>query len=227
MNEDYHKTIILDIETTGLIPKKEVPGKRPWTTKKVELSHEEDFAEFPRVLSIAWKVDDDDTMYYLCNQEGQPIPEEATAINGITEAMTNSTDITFKDAVLKFHEDAKDCEVVVGHGIYFDTSIIKANIMKLVSKEKLSRQFYDEMTEILHKHKRIDTMRSTAKMMRKWPTLHELHQKIFHKGFEAHSAAEDVEACFRCYGWLKKKGIVPTWEELQEKANPLDRSKEV
>ncbi len=39
----------------------------------------------------------------------------------------------------------------------------------------------------------------------KWPTLQELHMKLFQESFEdAHHALVDVRACARCYFELKR-----------------------
>jgi DNA polymerase III epsilon subunit-like protein len=43
----------------------------------------------------------------------------------------------------------------------------------------------------------------------KWPTLQELHGILFGEPMEgAHRALSDVRACARCYGELKRKGLV-------------------
>lgn len=220
--ENYHKTLYIDLETTGL-PEKIVSGKKPGTTKKQKLNYETEYMEFPYIVSIAWKVDDDESRYYILNQEGRKIPQESIDIHGITDEMAEKSKETFSSVMgyLYYGDDdalnsGADCEIVVGHGLYFDTSIIKANILREVKKIRMP-DIFEGVSEMLHKDKRIDTMRSTCKMMRKWPTLSELHMKIFRKGFEPHKADNDVEACYRCYQWLLNKKIVPTWEKLQEK----------
>lgn len=215
---DYHKTIVTDVETTDLIPEIIVPGKRPGTTKKEKLSYETDYNEYPYIVSIAWKVDDNESKYYILNQEGRKIPEDSIAIHGITDEIASESKTVFAQVLMELIADAKDCEIVVGHNLYFDTSIIKANVLRLIDEGVYLEMLFQDVTQMLHKYKRIDTMRSSAKMMRKWPTLSELYQKIYHKGFDNHHAKNDVEACYKCYQWLKKKGIVPTWEKLQEKA---------
>lgn len=216
--EFEHKTAVIDIETSGLVPKKRVPGKRPGTTKQAELDYETEFEQFPFIVSIAWAVNDEEVKEYILNPEGCEIPTEASDIHGVTTEIANDSIHMFSDVILEFIKDCEGSEIVVGHGIYFDTSIIKANVMKKAQKDEMFFHVFEVITELLHKYKRIDTMRSTIKMMGKWPTLPELHMKIFRKGFKAHSAKEDVEACRSCYKWLLKKGIVPTFEQLQEKA---------
>ena len=219
--EVEHKTLFLDLETSGLVPQIEVPGKRPGTTKKEQLPYETGFMEYPFIVSMAWKIDDGETIYHVLNPEGRDIPKEASDIHHITTEIANESKTTFSQAILELihgENSAMDVDIIVGHGLYFDTSIIKANVLREISKKTLDEKVFEEVTQLLHKNKRIDTMRSSAKMMRGWATLSELHMKIFHTGFEAHHAKNDCEAVERCYQWLKQKGIVPTWEKLQEKA---------
>lgn len=216
-----HKTLFIDIETTGLVPKIEVPGKRPGTTKKEQLPYETGYMQYPYIVSMAWAIDDEEPKYYVLNQEGREIPKEASDIHGITTEIADKSDMTFIEAAYLLLNDAKGSEIVVGHGLYFDTSIIKANFLRHETPESFA---YMVLEDVLHKYKRIDTMRSTAKMMRKWPTLSELHLKLFRRGFECHNAKNDLEATRRCYKWLLKKGIVPTFEKLQEKAKEKSAS---
>lgn len=230
MNKE-HKTVILDVETDGLVKKMAVPGKKPGTTRQEQIPYETHFREYPHIVSIAWKIDEDETKEYILNQEGRKIPKEASDIHRITTEIANASPHFFTDAILEFIKDAEGSEIIVGHGIYFDTSIIKANVLRAIVTEipnrLLERNAFEKITEILHKHKRIDTMRKTCKMMRKWPTLSELHMKIFNQGFDAHKAGPDVEATKRCYDWLVRKGIVPTWEQLQEAAAEKEKTNNV
>jgi len=219
---DYkHKTLFLDIETSGL-PVKMVPGKKKGTIKKQQLDYETEYMDFPFIVSIAWAINDEDPTYHIINPEGKEIPKEATDIHGITTEEANKSEITINQAIDWLVNDAKDTEIVVGHGLYFDTSIIKANCLRIdkspkEEEDKKCCSLFSLITGILHKHKRIDTMRSSAKMCRKWPKLEELYTKIFRKGFNAHSSKDDLIATRKCYEWLLKKDIVPSWEKLQEK----------
>ncbi len=199
-----HKTLFLDIETTGL-PIRMVPGKKPGTMKKYQFNYATEYMNFPYIVSMAWAINDGESVYYVFNQEGREIPQDATDIHGITTEEANKSDTFLFDGITNLINDSKDSEIVVGHGLYFDTSIIKANVLRLFHNKDMGELTYDKITEILHKHKRFDTMRRTAKMGGKWLTLSELHQKIFNKGFDCHDAKADVEATRRCYEWLVKK----------------------
>ena len=218
---DEPKTVFIDIETTGLVPTIQVPGKRPGTTKKEQLPYETQYMEYPYIVSMAWKINlDGEAKEYIINQEGREIPKEASDINGITTEIANASPYFLPQVINKFILDAMGNQIVSGHNIYFDSSIIKANVLREQSKGAWSEEerVFEVITAILHKYKRIDTMRSTIRMMGKWSSLSDVYLRIFRKGFKAHNAKNDVQAQSEVYGWLLKKGIIPTLEKLQQKA---------
>lgn len=117
--------------------------------------------------------------------------------------------------------------MLVGHNIYFDTSIVKAMILRI-----MGREYYDAKAEdALFKGKRIDTMMKTIKFVGakksngkgiKYPTLEELYNKCFPgETFPAHDALEDVKACKRCIPVLVENGII----ELKPKEYPAEQLK--
>lgn len=185
------KKLILDIETTGLPPK--------------NANYESDFMRFPRIVSVSWKIDNGDTVTYIINQEEFNIPEEAIRIHGITNEEANKSKHYLPGILKKLLIAAKDTEKVIGHGLYFDTSTIKANVLRL--KEKV---MYEEITELLHKDKRIDIMQKTIKFcgLKKYPTLTELYTKLFKENFKAHRSEYDVNAIYDCYKKLVELRII-------------------
>ncbi|MCP4457898.1 MAG: hypothetical protein GY816_07730 [Cytophagales bacterium] len=45
--------------------------------------------------------------------------------------------------------------------------------------------------------------------LNKWPSLSELHYKLFRRGFdEAHDAAADIQATAKCFWELRRIGVV-------------------
>ena len=185
------EVLTIDIETTGLPPK--------------GAHYEKDYDDFPRIVSIAWKVDDEPTVEHVINQEGFEIPDEVIEIHGITNEKANESTDLLPDVLGKLLIAGKDAKVVVGHGLYFDTSTIKANALRLKNQE-----LYEQLTELLHKDKRVDTMQKSTKFcgLGKWPKLVELYQKLFDEEFEAHNAACDVEAAYKCYNRLLEIGVL-------------------
>ncbi len=193
------KITIFDAETTGLPPKNG--------------NYETDFLNFPYILSLAWKCIKDgqesETFHYFINQEGRKVPAEATAINGITDADCEASKFDTFSTLVQFMMDIDQSDYVVGFNIYFDTSIIKANILRIISGGKTPIAMYEKMTELLHKDKRIDVMRVCHKHFGgKWPKLSEAYFKLFKEEFPAHNAKEDVDATCRILMELVRRNLV-------------------
>jgi len=185
------KTCVIDIETSGLVPK--------------GLTYEKDYMKFPRILSIAWKINNEPRKEFILNQEGRIVPPEVTKINSITQEMCDASTHIFKDVIQEFIKDAEGSDYIIGHNIYFDTSIIKANVLLLW---EITNETFVKITEILHKDKRIDTMRAGIPLCGKWPKLTELYMKLFQEEYEAHSAGADCEACYRCYVMMAEIDLI-------------------
>ena len=194
------KILILDLETTGLAPK--------------GANYKDDFMVFPYILSMGWKVIEDGaespTYEYVINQEGRIIPPEATKINGITQAMCDASKMNTFTVLLQFMMDACNNDFIVGHNLYFDTSTIKANILRIIEVgKKTPMDMFIQMSAILDKEKRIDTMRICAKLWgSKWPTLGEAYTKLFGEIFKGHSAGADVQACCRIFQELMRLNAI-------------------
>ncbi len=193
------KTITLDIETTGLPPK--------------NADYKIDFMQYPYIVTLAYKINDEETKEFIINQEGRKIPAEVTAIHGITDEMADASPHKLYEVLRDMALEAENNNFTIGHNIYFDSSIIKANILRIPDTIDL----YNCIEDILHKDKRIDTMRIGHKLYGgKWPKLTELYFKLFNENFEAHSAKNDVDACHRCYLELVKRGVINQTVVVQE-----------
>lgn len=211
------KVVTVDLETTG-IPIKIVTVKKPGTTRKENLDYKTEYMDFPYIVSIAWKINNGETREFIINQEGREIPKEASDIHGITTEIANSSKNNLLFVLCLLAADCVGNDVLVGHNMYFDTSIIKANILRLMAENNLNNDLFVQVEEILCKFKRVDTMRSTIAMMGgKWGKLTEVYQVIFNEKFESHSARHDVDASKRIYDHLLLNGLVPTVQELREK----------
>lgn len=176
-------TLFFDVETTGLIQK-----GHNW---------EVHYNEFPYIVQIAWIVGDVQNEHII-KPETWHIPDDVVKIHGINEDRAICEGESNREVLTNFLEDAKKADVIVGHNIYFDTSIIKANLLRL-GVDKI------EISDALHKDKRFCTMQKSRKLFGKWPKLTELHQSLFSIDMEdAHTALGDVKATKRCYEELIK-----------------------
>ena len=161
--------LFFDVETTG------VPEKG--------LKWDVDFDKFPFVVQFAWLKDGVLKKHLIkpITPKGIAfeIPKETTEIHGVSTELAMRDGRLFEDVVQEFVQDCTNSPLICAHNIYFDTSIIKANIMRYLGKE-----YYDSKVEAaLFKGKRIDTMMETMKFVGatfpnssriKFPTLEEL-----------------------------------------------------
>lgn len=209
---DLSNICFFDCETTG------VPAKG--------LKWDADFMQFPQVVQLAWSVGDKEKSYII-KPDGYEIPEETTAIHGITTERAIAEGVPFAVVVDEFLTDAADAPLVCAHNIYFDASMLKANVLRWCGRE-----YYDAKAEdALHKGKRIDTMMKCIKFVGalfangrpgKFPTLEELYNKLFPgETFPAHDALEDIRALRRCVPELVELGII----ELKQKEYPAEQLK--
>jgi DNA polymerase III epsilon subunit-like protein len=192
MNKD--SILFVDTETTGLIPK--------------GANYKQHYVSFPGIVSLTWFAKEQN--HFIINQDGLSIPEESTKIHGITTEEANKSKYHLTEVLEWFMEDAAKAQIIVGHNLYYDTLVIKASL--------LCNEMYPALMEpVLSKNKRIDTMRSSIKFCglkvpgsnrTKFPTLIELHQKLFGESFNAHNSYDDVEATRRCFYELIKRGVI-------------------
>lgn len=208
--------LFFDTETTSVPPK-----NADW---------ELDYESFPYIVQLSWihgcKVED-----HIIRPEGWEIPKEAEAVHGISTGYAMEKGEPFAVVIDQFIEDCHEAGLLCGHNIYFDVSIIKANILR-----DLGRTYYDanDVDGALYKGKRIDTMRPAMKFVDarfadgrlKLPRLEELYAKCFPgQHFNAHNSLDDTKAVMRCLPVLVEAGIV----ELKVKEYPdktLDFSKQ-
>lgn len=207
--------LIFDTETTNLIPK----GCK-WN---------ENYNEFPQIVSIGWLFGDKEE-YHIIKPIGYEIPEESTKVHGITTEQAIAEGENFADVITKFLQDCLNAGMICGHNIHFDTSIVKANILRY-----MGQSYYDgyNCEDALYKGKRIDTMTSTMKWVDaraingrlKFPNLTELYHRCFPKqDYPAHNALEDCKAVRACLPILIENGLIKL--ELKQYAETQNKAQE-
>ena len=204
--------LFFDTETTGI-------PERSW-------NWDTDFEQYPHVVQMAWlhgcKVET-----HIIRPDWWEIPQETVDVHGITTEYALEHGESFASVVDMFIQDCHDAGLICGHNIHFDTSIIKANILR-----ELGREYYDanDVENALYKGKRIDTMRPTMKWVDarmangrlKFPNLSELYSRCFPgETFPAHDALEDVKAVAKCLPVIVELGLV----ELKVKEYPDEQAK--
>ena len=186
--------MFFDTETTGMPRNYKAPVS--------------DLRNWPRLVQIAWLLVDEHTNEIECAEnivkpDGFTIPTDAARIHGITTEMAKQNGIELQIILGAIEPIIKNAKLLVAHNIQFDEKILGAEFLRAGYQNPLKTK------------KRMCTMQLATNYCRlpgpygyKWPTLQELHMKLFSKSFKgAHSALADVRACAACYFELKRLKI--------------------
>ena len=195
--EKKHSPVFLlfDTETTGLPKDYKAP--------------ESDLSNWPRMIQLAYILYDSSIGIisegnYIIKPIDFDIPLESSKIHGITKqrALTEGSDL---DKVLIIFEDmVNKADYMVAHNIDFDKKILGAEFLRRKNRNPIISK------------KMICTMSSTTnycaiegKYGYKWPTLQELHYKLFKENFQdAHDASIDVSITLKCFEELLKNKVI-------------------
>ncbi|GAB3010500.1 DNA polymerase III subunit alpha [Cyclobacterium sediminis] len=195
--------LIFDTETTGLPRNYNAPMS--------------DLDNWPRLVQLAWQLHDEkgkliSNNNYIVKPEGFTIPYNSEKIHGISTQRALKEGHDLLKVLEIFEEDLKKTTFLVGHNIGFDISIVGAELLRterpIVDLEKQALDTKDISTEFC-------AIPGGKGGKFKWPTLFELHQKLFGEGFgDAHDAAYDVDATAKCFFGLIKEGVQPPTEGI-------------
>jgi DNA polymerase III epsilon subunit-like protein len=187
--------LIVDCETSGL--------PRNWRAPVSEV------ANWPRAVQVAWALYDARQERVLAETrivrpDGFTIPADAVRVHGITTERAMAEGRAVADVLGALAEAASSARVVVAHNAAFDASVLGAEYLRLGRQPPFTAETM------------ICTMRQSAEFCRipgpygfKWPTLDELHAKLFGIGVAgAHDAGADVAACAACFFELVKRSVI-------------------
>jgi DNA polymerase III subunit epsilon len=188
--------LFFDTETTG-IPRN---YKAPVT----------DLANWPRVVQLAYLLADAagkelSSGQWLIRPEGFVIPADATRVHGITTQDALARGVPIAEALAHFAGALQGAQLLIAHNMAYDQNVLGAEFLRA------------GLNNPLPKAQRFCTMDSTTTLVAipgkyghfKWPTLGELHHKLFGKSLEeAHNARADVKTCAMCFFELKKRKLI-------------------
>ena len=192
MNGTY---LFFDTETTGLPRNRNAPLH--------------DLGNWPRLVQIAWLVFDQQGkelsgISHIIRPEGFTIPGDASRFHGISTERAIREGADLQTILTQFSEMIDQAEYLVAHNMAFDEKIVGAEFLRKNVAHDLLRT------------KRICTMESSVNFCAidgpygyKWPTLSQLHFKLFNTGFEeTHNAAVDVRATAKSFWELRRRGLL-------------------
>lgn len=190
--------IIFDTETTGLPKNYNAPIN--------------DLDNWPRVVQVAWQCYDQygkllNYENFIIKPIGFDIPFNAVKIHGITTKYALKVGQDHAYVLKLFNNYLNQSHFIVGHNINFDINILSAEFIRIGFEiNLLNKKIIDTKLEATE-YCALKTNLGKGKF--KWPTLYELHQKLFGIGFQnAHNAMIDVEITAKCFFQLLKIGII-------------------
>tara|TARA_R110002051_G_scaffold304631_1_gene374097 strand:- start:6430 stop:10659 length:4230 start_codon:yes stop_codon:yes gene_type:complete len=177
-----------------------------------------DLDNWPRLVQLAWQLHDEkgrlvSNNNFIVKPEGFTIPYNSEKIHGISTQRAIDEGHELSKVLEIFEEDLRKTTYLVGHNIGFDISIVGAELLRTnksikdLEKEPLDTK--DISTEFC-------AIPGGKGGKFKWPTLLELHNKLFGEGFgDAHDAAYDVDATAKSFFGLIKEGVQPPVEGVE------------
>lgn len=190
--------IIFDTETTGL-PE----------NYNADIT---DVNNWPRIVQISWQIYTLECILvkeenYIIKPYNFEIPFNSTKIHKITHdyALKHGHDLKY---VLKiFNSDIKNILCFVGHNLVFDIKVISCEFFRLgLPLNYLNKKIIDTKEESLN-FCAIKLKATSARY--KWPTLSELHMKLFDEEFSnLHNSIYDVMATAKCFFKLIIIGVI-------------------
>jgi DNA polymerase III subunit epsilon len=187
--------IVFDTETTGL--------PRDWKAPVSQVDN------WPRVVQLGWACFDAAKQLVsetklIVQPVGFTIPKDAARIHGITQERALEEGLPFDTVLAQFLPALNASNVVVAHNLDYDEKVMRAEFIR----SKTENAFAGKRL-VCTKTEATNYCQLPGKYGFKWPTLAELHLKLFAAGFEdAHDALGDVRATARCYFELMKRGVV-------------------
>lgn len=188
--------LIFDTETTGLPQNYSAPRS--------------DFDNWPRCVQLAWQLHDHTGKLvssgdYIVKPDGFTIPFNSEKVHGISTERAHEEGIPLDDVMDAFNKDVERCTFVVGHNLEFDLNIMGSEYLRMERDNPLDKKIDIDTKDESTEYCAIPGGRGRYK----WPTLAELHDKLFDVGFEeAHNAAADVDATARAFLELVRLGVI-------------------
>jgi len=209
------KILVFDVETTGLLPKKNFsPVPTPLT-------------EYPHIIQLSFALYDIKqncvvSQYdsYVKIDQTIDICDKIRDLTGITPTICEKQGRPIIEVLDEFNRAYKECDVLVAHNMDFDITMVQTEIKR--NYESIIRSSSPNIiTTFNHEYEetigmvRYCTMKHSVdlcsiwvqpqdpkkKPWKKWATLAQLYAKLFDGGTVdgLHNSMVDVLTCLRCY----------------------------
>jgi DNA polymerase-3 subunit epsilon len=213
-NKQYRRVMVFDVETTGLLPKKD-----PITKIKPQLEN------MPYITQLSFIIYNVRECYiekkynaYINIPENVDISEKITEITGITKEFCKEKGVLISDVLCEFYKEYSSVDCIVAHNIDFDRTMIEIEIERNFKNLEIRiPQILNVFHPVFLKSKGIDvhcTMKESihlcnimmeskndpSKKFKKFPRLGELYYTLFRTTPEnLHNSLVDSLVCLRCF----------------------------
>lgn len=192
--------VLFDTETTGLLkPKVSDIHLQPQVIEYYGMK------VIHRADGVIEKIDEFETYLRPAKEFNESI---ITKITGITNAVINDAP-SFFDIHKKLLEFYSGVGRIVAHNCAFDDAMVKNEYLRLATDEQITVDEFNDAIAQINSMKKLCTVQKTMFIQQRRLSLTNLHLELFEVPFEgAHRARGDVEALFRCYEELCKRGVI-------------------
>ena len=196
--------LVFDSETTGL--------PKDWKAPMSKVDN------WPHVIQLGWAFYDArhcliEKRVDLIKPDGWTVPTETFWIeNGFDQETSVRDGIPITESLNAFRDKLEASQYLVAHNMSYDYNVVGAEFLRL----RLRSQ--NRPKRICTKDESTDFCQIPGSYGYKWPTLLELHNRLFKEGFDdGHDALVDVEACARCFFELLRLKVIslPTSEAVK------------
>ena len=183
--------LFLDTETSGMID------------KSLDAGHPEQ----PRLVQLAAILTDEELevqaeVGLLVETEGNRFDDGAKRVHGIDEERADRFGVPLLLALVTLHHLARRAEVVVGHNVEFDLSVLETQFVRAQREDPLAKLRVECTMALAQPICGIESRRGPGF---KPPTLSEAYRHFFQKKLEgAHDALADTRACLEIYRAIKQ-----------------------
>ena len=186
------KNLFFDTETSGLPSN----HKAPYT----------DTDNWPRIVQLAWLMADSEGTVlaefdYIVKVDFE-IPEEASRIHGITNAIASETGIPIYEVLNAFLSDFEKTDRLICHNVGFDLPVLQSELYRCDLRHENNLPTFCTMESSTH------YCQLPGNRGYKWPRLEELYRFCFGKQMkDAHNARADVRATFEIFHHLRSEKV--------------------
>lgn len=209
----YRNILVFDVETTGLIPKKDPITKQYCPIEKMPYIIQLSFVIYSMVEHRVIRY----YSSYIHLENMDLLTDEITNLTGITKKDCIDRGDNINNAILELWNAYKShADIIVSHNMFFDKCMVRTEIKRNIEVLEsiapgISNMFYEKETpELLCTMMysinicNIWTESNNGKMFKKFPKLIELYTQLFHdKPENLHNSLVDSVATLRCFLKIK------------------------